>query len=157
MRRLTMFAAALAFAGAAFAVDLGPLHISHPSAGPTAPGQPNGAAYLTIENAGPNADRLIALQTPAAAAAELHAMSDEGGVMTMRKQGAVEIAPGATLALQQGGLHIMLIGLTSPLTAGETVPLTLTFEKAGPVTIDLVIEKPAAHDAHEGHGGGHSH
>lgn len=156
MRRLTVFAAALAFAGVGFAqaFDLGPLHITHPTVGPSAPGQPNGAAYLTIENTGSEADRLIGLETPVAAASEIHEMSEAGGVMTMRKLGEVEIAPGTPVIFQKGGLHIMLIGLKSPLRAGEAVPLTLTFEKAGTITLDLAIEKPAEHGDHHG---GHAH
>jgi len=156
---LRLAAIAIAFTSAAFAhaFDLGPLHIGHPCAGPTAPGQPNGAAYLTVENSGTEPDRLIALETPVAEAAEVHTMSDEGGVMTMRRLDAVDIAPGAPVVFQPGGLHIMLIGLKTPLKAGEMAPLTLTFEKAGTITVELAIEKPAENGGHgEGHGG-HMH
>jgi copper(I)-binding protein len=152
VRRLVV-AAALLFTSAAWAhsYDLGPLHIGHPSATPTAPGQPNGAAYLTVEITGADTDRLIALETPVAEAAEAHDMSMDGGVMSMRKLDAVEIAPGAPAVFQPGGMHIMLIGLKSPLKAGETAPLTLTFEKAGTITVDLAIEKPAEHEGHGDH------
>lgn len=152
MRRFVL-AAALALAPVAWAhaYDLGSLHIDHATASPTAPGQPNGAAYLTIENTGAEADRLIALETPVAEATEAHDMSMEGGVMSMRKLDAVEIAPGTPAVFQPGGMHIMLIGLKSPLKAGETAPLTLTFEKAGKITVDIAIEKPAEHEGHGEH------
>lgn len=151
--RILALVTSLALAPVAFAhsYDVGPVHIGHPSASPTAPGQPNGAAYLTIETSGPAGDRLIALETPAATAAEIHEMSDEGGVMSMRKLDAVVVEPGAPVVFTPGGLHIMLIGLKAPLKAGETAPLTLTFEKAGKVTVDLAIEKPAEHEGHGDH------
>ncbi|MFT3809630.1 MAG: copper chaperone PCu(A)C [Micropepsaceae bacterium] len=153
MRFRSAIAASVLFLGiaAAHGYQLGDLTIGHPSASPTAPGQPNGAAYLTVETAGAGPDRLIGLETPAAAAAEIHAMSDEGGVMSMRKLDSVEIAPGAPVHFQPGGLHIMLIGLIAPLEAGKSVPLTLTFEKAGVITVDLAIEKPAEPAAHGDH------
>jgi len=153
VRIRSLFLAAALFSGAAAAhgYQLGDLTIGHPSASPTAPGQPNGAAYLTIETVGTAPDRLVGLSTPAAAAAEIHTMSDEGGVMTMRRLDAVEVAPGAPVHFQPGGLHIMLIGLSGPLEAGKMVPLTLTFEKAGDITVELAVEKPADAPAHGGH------
>ncbi len=153
MRFRSMIVAAALLMGAASAngYQLGELTIGHPSAAPTAPGQPNGAAYLTIETAGAEPDRLIGLETPAAAAAEIHTMSDEGGVMSMRKLDGVEIAPGAPVHFQPGGLHIMLIGLKAPLVEGSPILLTLTFEKAGSITVELAIEKPAAPAGHGGH------
>lgn len=159
MRFAAFAAAAVIFTGAALshAYNLGPLNINHPTARATAPGQPNGAAYLAITNTGAESDRLVALETPAAAAAEIHMMSEEGGVMTMRKLDAVEIAPGAPAVFQPGGLHIMLIDLAGPLKPGETVPLTLTFEKAGAVTVDLAIEKATTPEGHGGEHGGHTH
>lgn len=148
---------ALALAGilaahTAHAAQLGSLSIDHAVASPSAPGQPNGAAYLTIGNGGSEADRLVSLTSPAAEAVEIHEMSDEGGRMSMRKLDAVDIAPGATVTFQQGGIHVMLIGLKEPLAAGASVPLTLNFEKAGSLTIELSVEKPADHS---GHGGAH--
>lgn len=156
MRFQSAIVAAILFMGAASAhgYQLGDLKIGHPTASPTAPGQPNGAAYLTIETAGTAPDRLIGLETAAAAAAEIHTMSDEGGVMSMRKLDDVEIAPGAPVHFQPGGLHIMLIGLKAPLVAGSPVPLTLTFEKAGSITVELAVEKAA--EPPPGHGG-HNH
>jgi len=151
--RCFILAAALVFAPAASAhsYELGQLHIGHPTAAPTAPGQPNGAAYLTIENSGAEGDKLIAMDTPVAGAAEAHDMLISGGVMSMRKLDAIEIAPGAPIVFQPGGMHIMLIGLKSPLKIGETVPLTLVFEKAGKITVDLAIEKASEHEGHGDH------
>jgi len=61
------------------------------------------------------------------------------------------VPAGETLMLARGGKHVMLMGLTAPLENGATVPLTLTFEKAGDITIDVVVDrdrKPAREHNH---------
>ena len=112
----------------------------------------NGAAYMTIHNEGPVADRLIAASSPIAGTIELHAHLKDGDVMRMRPVVAVEIAPGEPAVLQPGGLHMMMLDLKAPLKDGESFPLTLTFEKAGKVTVSVDVRRnaPAAP-------GGHSH
>ena len=92
-----------------------------------------GAVYLTITTA--ETDRLIAIFTPAAAMAHLHESKDENGVMKMKMLEALDIAPGQPAILKPGGMHIMLMGLKAPLKKGETIPLELTFEKAGTVQV----------------------
>ncbi|MCA1324184.1 copper chaperone PCu(A)C [Herbaspirillum sp. alder98] len=148
-------AAALALAVAALAAPalaqaheyhVGKLDIGHPYARATVPGQPAGGAYLSIENKGTAADRLVALSTPAAKTTEIHTMAMEGNVMKMREvDGGLEIKPGQKIAMQPGnGYHIMLMGLTKPLKAGDKLPLTLTFEKAGRVDVTINVEDLAA-------------
>jgi len=106
------------------------------------------AAYMTIEaSAGP--DRLIAVASPVAGTAELHTHLHEGGVMKMRQVEAIEVAPGKPAKLETGGLHIMLLDLKQPLKAGETIPLTLTFEKAGKVEVQLPVRP--LRQGHQGH------
>ena len=107
------------------------------------------AAYMTLETSGEEADRLVAAASPVAASAELHTHLMDGGVARMRPVAAVEIAPGAPTVLEPGGLHIMLIGLEEKLVEGATLPLSLTFEEAG--TIDL--EVPIRGVGGMGHGG----
>ncbi|EJN03315.1 copper chaperone PCu(A)C, partial [Herbaspirillum sp. YR522] len=96
---------------------VGKLDIGHPYARATVPGQPAGGAYLSIENKGTAADRLVALSTPAAKTTEIHTMAMEGNVMKMRAvDGALEIKPGQKISMQPGnGYHIMLMGLAKPL------------------------------------------
>ena len=108
----------------------------------------NGAAYAMIMNGGAAADRLVAVKSDLAAAIELHAMSEEGGVMQMRKLGAVDVPAGGMVMLESGGTHIMLIGLKAPLREGMTGTLTFVFEHAGEVTADLTVRAG---------GGGHDH
>jgi hypothetical protein len=101
-----------------------------------------GAAYLTIRS--PTADRLVAASTPAANKAELHTMSMSGMVMKMRPLAGVDIPAGQPVTLAPGGMHIMLIGLKQPLKAGQSFPLTLSFDKAGTRTVEVAVEKVGA-------------
>lgn len=116
----------------------------------------SGAVYVTIMNHGAEADRLLAVATPAAAMAEVHATSTVDGVMKMEASGALEIPAMATLEMQPGGLHIMLMGLTEPLKKGGSIELKFTFEKAGEVTVKAPIGGVAAgaHDHDAGSSGG---
>ncbi|MFP4004365.1 MAG: copper chaperone PCu(A)C [Alphaproteobacteria bacterium] len=101
----------------------------------------NSAAYFTVENKTGEADRLTAASTSVAARAELHTHITEDGVMQMRKLSHVEIPAGQNVRFKPGGLHVMLLDLKQPLKAGERVPLTLTFEKAGEVTVELPVRQ----------------
>ncbi len=111
----------------------------------------NGAAYITISNHGASADRLVAAATPAAKRAEVHTHLMAGGIMRMRPAGAIEVKPGEPVVFRPGGLHLMLMGLAAPLKEGETFPLTLTFERAGPVEVQVTVRGVGA----MGPGGGH--
>jgi copper(I)-binding protein len=113
---------------------------------------PNSAAYMMLETEGAEPDRLVASSTPVAERAELHHHSMEGGVAKMRAVEAVEIAPGAPTVLEPGGLHIMLIGLRQKLAPGQTIALTLVFEQAGEVTVDVPVRGMAGMGGHSGHG-----
>lgn len=100
------------------------------------------AAYFVIENRGDVADALIEASTPLAGVVELHTMEHQGGVMRMRRVFAIDIAAGDSTVLEQGGLHVMLMQLQQPLQAGATLPLTLLFDSAGQMTIDVEV-RPA--------------
>jgi hypothetical protein len=144
--RTSRFAAALgaalllaASAAAAHDFTLGALKLDHPWARASAGPLGSGAAFLTIENSG-DADRLVAVASDIAERVELHTHKMAGDVMQMRPVEAVEIPAHGTAALQPGGIHIMLIGLKQPLREGERFALTLTFEKAGAVTVDVKVD-----------------
>jgi len=115
----------------------------------------NTAAYMTIENTTDALDRLVAAASPVARLVELHTHIMEGGVMRMRPVTAIEVNPGEPAVLRPGGLHVMLIDLVKPLRQGETIPLTLRFEKAGEVTLEVPVL--AAGASGHGHGHGHGH
>lgn len=109
---------------------------------PMAGGMGNGAAYLVIANAGSEPDRLLSATSEAAAVAELHEVVDDAGVMRMRPLAdGIEIPAGDSVTLEPGGLHVMLIGLTRGLHAGDDFDLTLVFERAGEVEIDVVVRR----------------
>lgn len=120
----------------------GPFEIKAPWARATPGHAENGAAYLTIVS--PTTDRLTAASSPVAKKVELHTMSMEGGVMRMRPLAAIDIPAGQTVTLSPAGMHIMLLGLTQPLREGQSFPLTLSFEHAGPLQVTVAIEKAGA-------------
>ena len=121
------------------------LQIDHPWARALPPVAKNGAVYLEIRNTGTAPDRLVAISTPAAESAELHRTQVDGGTARMGELAALEIKPGDSALLHPGGLHIMLNGLKLPLKAGTEFPLTLRFEKAGLVELEIRVERAPSH------------
>ena len=124
-----------------------------------AAGAPVGVVYFTINNHGHGNDRLVGVRTPVAGKAEMHTSVMEDGLMKMRPLKAVDVAPGKPTMFQPGGNHVMLMQLEKPLKKGESFPMTLSFENAGDVTIQVTVEHIGAVRAgsHEGHGdAGHS-
>ncbi len=133
-------AVALATPALAQEVTVGPLTLSNLWARATPPKAPTGAGYLTITNTGSAADTLTAVATPAAEVSELHIMEVKDGIMTMHPvEGGIPIPAGGTVTLAPGGYHLMFIKLKHDLKQGGTLPVTLTFAKAGTVTTDLPI------------------
>jgi copper(I)-binding protein len=103
-----------------------------------------GAGFMTIRTAGPAADRLVAARAAIARVVELHTHVRDGDVMRMRPVPAIDVPAGGTVMLQPGGLHLMLIGLTASLEQGATVPVTLVFERAGEIAVELRVESAGA-------------
>ncbi|MEP9367490.1 DUF1775 domain-containing protein [Xanthobacter sp. VNH20] len=136
---LKLAAANTPAAAAATAVKVGTLTIEQPWARATPGGAKVAGGYLKITNTGTVADKLVGGSFERAGRFEVHEMSMNNGVMTMRPvSGGLEIPPGATVALAPGGYHLMLQDLKQPLKEGESVKGTLTFEKAG--TVDVVFD-----------------
>ncbi|HEV7257590.1 MAG TPA: copper chaperone PCu(A)C [Bosea sp. (in: a-proteobacteria)] len=157
---LAALAISLSLGGAALAHDYkaGALKIDHPWSRATPGGAKVGGGYLTIENTGTSADRLVSISAPAISGrAEIHEMAVNNGVMTMRLlESGVAIAPGSKVEFKPGGYHIMFLELKQPLKQGEGVKGTLTFEKAGPVEVEFKVEAVGARGssdqgAHKGH------
>ena len=157
---LTLAALTLAVPALAHGFKAGSLEIEHPWARATADGASNGAVYMVLSNEGKVADRLISAASPVATNVELHAHLDDNGVMRMREVKAIDLAPDATVKLMPGGLHVMLFGLKEPLKKGTLFPLTLTFEKAGAVAVEVAVQGAGdLKSDHEGmdHDHGHDH
>ena len=147
MKRLILFgtlALCIAMPAWAHSYRVKDLEVDHPFATPTVRGAPTGAVYFTLENRGKAADRLLGASTPRAKRVELHAMSMSGDVMRMREVDSIQASPGHPLKMEPGSAnHLMLVGLAAPLRIGERFPLTLRFEKAGAVEVEVLVQNPA--------------
>jgi copper(I)-binding protein len=91
------------------------------------PGSDVAAVYLSLQNAGTQAVKLIGAECPVAAMVMMHETTQANGQSRMRALSAVSLAPGAAIAFTPGGRHLMLHGLAHPLQVGERVPLVLLF------------------------------
>ena len=155
---LSLAAAALALSAslaAAHEFKAGPLKIGHPWSRATPAGAKVGGGYLTIENTGTAADRLVSVAVPSAARSEIHEMATKDGIMTMRPlENGIEVPAGGKVEFKPGVYHIMFMELKQPLKQGEMMKGTLTFEKAGSVEVEFKVDSIAAKggaDAHQGH------
>jgi copper(I)-binding protein len=138
-------------------IKAGDLVISQAWSRATPNGAKIGGGYLTIENKGASADRLVGGSGDIAGKVEVHEMAVNNGVMTMRPlDKGLAIEPGKTVKLAPGGYHLMMFDLKGPLKQGDKVPVTLQFEKAGKVTLSLDVQGVGA-QAPGGmdHSGGH--
>lgn len=136
-----------------FAADyqVGDLTISDPWSRALPPNAPAGAAYFKITNHGQGQDKLIAADSDIAGKTELHTHIHVGEVMRMQKIDAVEIPAAGEAVFAPGGNHVMLIGLKQPLEKGLTFPLTLEFEKAGKVQVEVEVREDEAHGGMQHH------
>lgn len=114
------------------------IRAEHAWARETPPGATVGAAYFRVVNPGP-ADRLVSAATPIADHVELHLSKVEHGMMQMRELKDVAVPAHGTVVFSPGTRHAMLVGLKQPLHAGDHVALTLVFEHAGTVTLDVPV------------------
>jgi len=119
--------------------SLGGLTLRSARLGPT-PGSV-AAVYLTLENAGPSDQRLLAVRS-AAESSELHETLHEGEIARMeaRPEG-FPLPAGGTLELAPGGKHVMLFGLPGALSVGDSLELVLVFEPAGEMRAVLPVEE----------------
>lgn len=122
-------------------VKAGDLVITQAWSRATPGGAKTGGGYLTIENKGTAADRLIGGSSDAVGKVEVHEMAMNNGIMTMRPlDKGLTIEPGKTVKLAPGGFHLMLMNLKAPLKQGDKLPITLEFEKAGKVQVSLDVQ-----------------
>jgi copper(I)-binding protein len=138
--------AALAMIGSSLAgayaedVKAGDLVISQAWSRATPSGAKVGGSYLTIENKGTAADKLISASSDAAGSVQVHEMSMTGGTMKMRPvEGGLAIDPGKTVKLAPGGYHLMMMDLKNPLKQGDKISMTLEFAKAGKVQVSFDV------------------
>lgn len=99
------------------------------------------AIYFIVENTSDREDNLLSASTDVAMMTELHKSSmDANGVMKMEPQSSVSIPAGGIVEFKKGGLHIMLMSVSRQLKVGDSVQLTLNFEKAGKITIEVPVK-----------------
>ncbi|MBI3163301.1 MAG: copper chaperone PCu(A)C [Chloroflexi bacterium] len=102
----------------------------------------NGAVYFVIQNDTASEDALISASTDIASTTEAHmSMLNDQGVASMQMQEAVIVPAGESVTFKPGGLHIMLVDLTENLKVGDTFMLTLQFEKAGEITVQVEVRE----------------
>lgn len=109
---------------------------------------PNTAGYMKIENRGASEDKLIGVTVSGANMAHVHESIMKDGVMQMNAVDALTIKPGQAMEMKPGGLHVMIMGLKTPIKVGETIQLRLQFARAGEITVDAQVR---------GVGGAHAH
>lgn len=132
------------------AATVGDLEIRDPRASLSPAG--TGAVYLTVTATGEAADRLLGVTTAAAGSATLHESVDRDGVHRMEERPeGFEVPAGGSVELAPGGKHVMLMGLADGTAEGGSLPLTLRFERAGEVEVEVPVEGPGGMD--HGHGG----
>ncbi|MFO1108591.1 MAG: copper chaperone PCu(A)C [Bradyrhizobium sp.] len=136
-------------------VKAGDLLITEAWSRQTPAGAKVAGAYLTVENKGSSADRLVGGSTDIAGRIEIHEMAMDGGVMKMRPLEGLAIEPGKTVKLAPGGYHVMLLDLKTQLKQGDKVPVTLQFEKAGKVNVSLDVQGVGAQAPGGGDHSGH--
>ena len=132
----------------------GDLEITHPWSQELPPNAPTVAAYFVIRNTGNTADRLLGVDTPIAEKAELHQHVMQGDLMKMQPVPSVEVVPGGSVTFAPMAYHVMLVGLKdrSLLKDGERFPMTLHFEKAGDISVEVKVQKqPPANTSEHAH------
>jgi periplasmic copper chaperone A len=149
-RTLTLLAALLC-GTAAFSHEfkVGSLEIIHPHMNASGAQAHSAGGFMTIVNQGSESDRLIGVTAGFAAESMVHETAvDASGVARMNAVPQLEIPAGSTVELMRGGYHVMFMGLSGPITEGETLPATLTFEKAGSVEVEFSVDPAGAEEDH---------
>ncbi len=142
LSKLAFAALLIAAASPAIAPAAEPsISVDQPYARATPAGAATGAVFMTLTNKTQAADRLTAASSDVADKLQIHEMAVVNGVMQMRQlANGLPVPAGGSVVLKPGGYHVMLIGLKKPLKAGETFPLTLTFEKAGNISVTVPVQ-----------------
>lgn len=155
MMKPTLLAAAFAVALPVAALADPQIEIVEPYARSSGMSAISGAAFMVLRNTGTTDDRLVAASSPVAERVELHThIETEDGVMRMVEvEAGFAVPAGSEHPLARGGDHVMFLGITTPFEDGMTVPLTLTFENAGDVQIEVPVDLTRGPGNQGGHGG----
>jgi len=120
-------------------------HLQITDARTPAPASPDVAVvYLTVNNRGASADRLLSASTPGAEQAEVHQEIRKGLLITMAPAGPEVIPAHKSLVLSVGGTHLMLEGLLQPLKVGDHFTVTFHFQHAGDIAVSVPVVAASA-------------
>lgn len=123
----------------------GNLNIIDPWSRATPKGAQVAAGYLKISNTGSTDDRLVGGSSEIAGKLEIHEMTMDNNVMKMRPlKDGLTIKAGESVELKSGSFHLMFVGLSKPLAAGEHFKAVLQFEKAGAVNVEVDVRAMGA-------------
>jgi copper(I)-binding protein len=126
-------------------IKAGDLVISQPWSRAAPKGAETASAYLTIENKGAAADRLVGATTDIAEKIQVEQVNSTGGALAVNPvEAGLAIAPGDKVVLAPGGYRLGLVNLKSAMKKGTKVPMTLQFEKAGQVAVTFDVLGAAA-------------
>ncbi len=134
----TIMALLLAGLAACTAEPAPKLSIQNPWARPAAMGG-NAAIYFTLVNKGNTSDALVAVSSDAAETAGTHETRMEGDIISMVPVPRIEVPAGGRTELEPGGFHVMLVRLKRDLSSGDTVSVTLRFEKSDEITVEAEV------------------
>jgi len=101
----------------------------------------NGAVFMRVVNGGNEADQLVGGESPVVGAVEVHKTTMEEGVVKMEHIPGLEIPAKGEVSLEPGGYHVMLIGVNQALRPGDTLPITLNFEKSGEMQLEVQVRE----------------
>lgn len=165
MTRFTRLAAGVLLASSALIAtpalsheySQGDVEIDHPWSRPTPPGVPMGVGYMAITNHGDSDITFTSASTSRAESVSIHESTTKDGTMSMRplKEG-LTIPAGETVELKPHSYHVMLEELESPLKEGESIPLTVNFDGADTMDVELNVESLDGRDEVKEHEMDHS-
>lgn len=92
----------------------------------TVPAQTTTGAFMVITST--EDAKLVGVKSSAAKEAQLHTTMMMGGVNHMHETDAVPLPAGKAVELKPGGFHVMLMGVSKPITKGQKVPISLVVE-----------------------------
>ena len=140
MRKIALLSA-LFLAGNAFAADSDSIEIAEPFVRLAPESAQNTGAFMLLKNKSAAPVFLVKAENAASAKTELHAHVNENGVMKMAQVPEIEIPANGETALKPGSFHVMLMGLTAPLTENQNIALTLTFKDGSTQVVNAIVKK----------------
>ncbi|MCK9529861.1 MAG: copper chaperone PCu(A)C [Gammaproteobacteria bacterium] len=147
MKKSLLLALGLAFSSSALAGASTHVTVADPYVRLSPPSAVATAAYMVLKNNGEAGVRLVKASNPLSRTTELHNHFNDNGVMKMRPVAAIDIEPNGEMALKPGGLHVMMIGLQTPLREGDVIPITLTFDDGSDMLVNATVVRQGVRQA----------